>query len=73
MTIRKKIFFAVVAAVIFAALLTLDVRGLWRETLGMIERLGPWGPVIFVLIYIVSAVLLAVTMQLKKSHRLGTD
>ena len=67
MTIRKKIFFAVVAAVIVAAMFTVDVRGLWRETLGMIERLGPWGPVIFVLIYVVSAVLLVPSSALTLS------
>ncbi|MGH7958808.1 MAG: TVP38/TMEM64 family protein [Opitutaceae bacterium] len=47
---------AFVAAVV-VSLLLFDVRTLLREALEAIERLGPWGPVLFVAIYIVATVL----------------
>jgi uncharacterized membrane protein YdjX (TVP38/TMEM64 family) len=53
----KKILVAVVVAAVVAALFAFDVRALLRETLAGLESLGAWGPVIFVLLYIVAAVL----------------
>ena len=40
-----------------AALFIFDIRGLLRIALDWIEGLGPWGPVLFVAIYIVATVL----------------
>jgi len=37
---------------------TFDVRGLLGNALATVERLGPWGPVVFVVIYILACVLL---------------
>ncbi len=34
-----------------------DVRGLLRETLAQVARLGAWAPLIFVLVYVLAAVL----------------
>ncbi|MBI2924349.1 MAG: TVP38/TMEM64 family protein [Verrucomicrobia bacterium] len=51
---------AFIAAAVLAlvALFTLfDVRGLPRDALETIERLGPWGPVSFVVVYILATVL----------------
>lgn len=47
---------AVVAAVV-AAFLLFDVRALLRDGLDAIARLGPWGPVLFALVYIAATVL----------------
>ncbi len=57
MNTSKKILIAVIAAAIVASLFYFDVRSLLRESLAWVEQLGPWGPVLFVLIYIVAAVL----------------
>ena len=57
MNTGKKIILAIVAAAVVAALFFFDVRALFRETLAGLESLGAWGPVIFVLLYIVAAVL----------------
>lgn len=57
MTASKKILIAVVVAAIVAGLFFFDVRALLRDSLAWVEQLGPWGPVLFVLIYIVAAVL----------------
>ncbi len=57
MSAAKKIGFALVAVALIACLFLFDVRALLREMLAAIEGLGPWGPVIFVLLYIVAAVL----------------
>ena len=57
MTPARKFLFAAVAVALVACLFLFDVRALLRETLAAIEGLGPWGPVLFVLLYIVAAVL----------------
>jgi uncharacterized membrane protein YdjX (TVP38/TMEM64 family) len=57
MNTGKKIIVAVVAVAVVAALFAFDVRAVLRDALAGLERLGPWGPVIFVLLYIVAAVL----------------
>jgi uncharacterized membrane protein YdjX (TVP38/TMEM64 family) len=44
-------------AVAIAAFLLFDVRALFRQGLARVEALGPWGPILFVLIYVVAAVL----------------
>jgi uncharacterized membrane protein YdjX (TVP38/TMEM64 family) len=50
---------AVAAAVVLGvAFFAFDPRGLLREALAAIERLGPWGPVLFVLVYVVATVFL---------------
>ncbi len=41
-----------------AVVATFDVRGLLGNALATVERLGPWGPVVFVVIYILACVLL---------------
>lgn len=46
---------AAVAAVIFL-FANYDVRGLLREALDFIAGLGAWGPVLFILVYVVAAV-----------------
>jgi uncharacterized membrane protein YdjX (TVP38/TMEM64 family) len=46
----------VVAAVV-AAFVWLDLRGLLRTALDAIAQLGPWGPGLFILIYVAAAVL----------------
>ena len=57
MNARKKILLALVAVAVVAALFAFDARALLRDTFAALESLGPWGPVIFVLLYIVAAVL----------------
>jgi uncharacterized membrane protein YdjX (TVP38/TMEM64 family) len=57
MNTGKKILVALVALAVVVALFTFDVRALLRDALAGLESLGPWGPVIFVLLYIVAAVL----------------
>jgi uncharacterized membrane protein YdjX (TVP38/TMEM64 family) len=44
------------AALVLVGVLT-DVRNLLEETLDFIERLGPWGPLLFILVYAVGTVL----------------
>jgi uncharacterized membrane protein YdjX (TVP38/TMEM64 family) len=45
-------------AVLLVLLLTgFDVRTLLREALALIERLGPWGPVLFIAAYVLATVL----------------
>ncbi|MFA6543049.1 MAG: TVP38/TMEM64 family protein [Limisphaerales bacterium] len=50
-----------VAAVVVLALATVftvfDVRGLLRDGLAAVEQLGAWGPVLFVVIYVLACVL----------------
>ncbi|KAF0172910.1 MAG: hypothetical protein FD161_3914 [Limisphaerales bacterium] len=50
-----------VTAVVVLALATVftgfDVRGLLRDGLVAVEQLGPWGPVLFVVIYVLACVL----------------
>jgi uncharacterized membrane protein YdjX (TVP38/TMEM64 family) len=57
MNAGKKILLALVAVAVVAALFAFDARALLRDTLAGLESLGPWGPVLFVLLYIVAAVL----------------
>lgn len=45
------------AAALVAVFTLFDVRSFLRGTLNAISALGPWGPVLFVLIYIVATVL----------------
>lgn len=58
MTLGKKLLLAAVVAAGVVTVFTVDVRALLREALAGLESLGAWGPVIFVLLYIVAAVLL---------------
>lgn len=55
---RKGVVFAVVAVAAIALLTQFDVRALRREALDWMERLGPWGQILFVVIYVVATVLL---------------
>ena len=57
MSTSRWVALAVIAVALVAAFFLLDVRSLLRETLDWIEGLGGWGPVLFVLIYIVATVL----------------
>ena len=57
MTLGKKLLLAAVVAAVVVTVFTVDVRALLREALAGLESLGAWGPVIFVLLYIVAAVL----------------
>ncbi len=53
----KWLLIAAILAAVVAALFLVDVRALLREGLDAIGRLGPWAPVLFVLIYIAATVL----------------
>jgi uncharacterized membrane protein YdjX (TVP38/TMEM64 family) len=55
---RKGIVLAVVVLVVIGLFATFDVRAVLRAALDWIEQLGPWGQVLFVLIYIAATVLL---------------
>jgi uncharacterized membrane protein YdjX (TVP38/TMEM64 family) len=57
MNAGKKILLAFVAVAVVAALFAFDARAVLRDTLAGLESLGPWGPVIFVVLYIAAAVL----------------
>jgi uncharacterized membrane protein YdjX (TVP38/TMEM64 family) len=57
MSAIRGIAFTVVVAGLVAAFFLFDGRARWREALDLIEGLGPWGPVLFVLLYIVATVL----------------
>jgi uncharacterized membrane protein YdjX (TVP38/TMEM64 family) len=57
MSAWKRIALATVVVALVAALLLFDARALLRDALAGIEDLGAWGPVLFVLIYIVATVL----------------
>ena len=57
MTAPKKILIVAIVAMIVAGLFYFDVRALLRDSLAWVEQLGPWGPVLFVLIYVIAAVL----------------
>jgi uncharacterized membrane protein YdjX (TVP38/TMEM64 family) len=50
------ILLAAVAASVVAAFVFFDVRQLLKDALAFIQSLGPWGPVLFILIYIVATV-----------------
>jgi uncharacterized membrane protein YdjX (TVP38/TMEM64 family) len=55
---RKATGVAVVSAAAAVLFTAFDVRALLREALAWMEHLGPWGQVLFVLIYIAATVLL---------------
>lgn len=55
--LRKWAVVIVVVAVLATVLTTFDVRGLVRDALEAVERLGAWGPVLFVVIYVLACVL----------------
>lgn len=57
MNASKKMLIVALAAAVVAGLFYFDVRVLLRDSLAWVEQLGPWGPVLFVLIYLVAAVL----------------
>ncbi|MSU50572.1 MAG: TVP38/TMEM64 family protein [Opitutus sp.] len=57
MSATRKIILAIAALALVAALFLFDVRGLLREALAGVAALGPWGPVLFVVIYLVATVL----------------
>jgi uncharacterized membrane protein YdjX (TVP38/TMEM64 family) len=46
------------AAAVIAAFVLFDVRRLLQQTLDGLQSLGPWGPVLFILIYVVATVFL---------------
>ena len=49
---------AAALAAAFVAARTLDAAALVQEALAFVARLGPWGPALFVLLYLVATVLL---------------
>ncbi len=53
----KWLAIAMMVAAVVAAFFVFDVRALLRDGLDAIGRLGPWGPVLFVAIYVVATVL----------------
>ena len=55
MTLRRAFLLLALAGVV-AVFTLFDVRALLRDALAWIEGLGPWGPVIFVGLYIVATV-----------------
>ena len=57
MSTSRWLALAVIAAALIAGFFLFDVRALLRATLAWIDGLGAWGPVLFVLIYIVATVL----------------
>lgn len=54
---RKWAILLLVVAALVTLLTKFDVRGLLRDALAAIERFGPWGPVLFVLVYVLATVL----------------
>ena len=54
--VAKWLLIVAILAAVVAAFFIFDVRTLLREGLDAIARLGPWGPVLFVAIYIVATV-----------------
>ena len=57
MSTSRWLALAVIAAALIAVFFLFDVRALLRDMLAWIDGLGAWGPVLFVLIYIVATVL----------------
>jgi uncharacterized membrane protein YdjX (TVP38/TMEM64 family) len=53
----KLVLWAVAGVVVLAAVRYLDTRALLEGALDGIARLGPWGPVLFAVIYVAAAVL----------------
>ena len=56
--LRKGVVIAFVVVAVIALFTQFDVRALLREALEWMERLGPWGQILFVLIYVAATVLL---------------
>ena len=54
---RKWAVLLVLAAALVALFTTFDVRGLLRDALAAVGRLGAWGPALFVAMYVLAAVL----------------
>ncbi|MCI0539695.1 MAG: TVP38/TMEM64 family protein [Verrucomicrobiales bacterium] len=54
---RKWAILLVVGAALITLFTTFDVRGLLRDALVAIERFGAWGPVLFVVVYVLATVL----------------
>lgn len=55
--VRKWALAIVVVLALVTAAVVFDVRGLLRDGLAAVEQLGPWGPVLFVVIYVLACVL----------------
>lgn len=53
----KRILLLVLVAAVIAAFTVLDVRQMLRDSLAWVDALGSWGPIIFIGIYAVAAVL----------------
>ena len=56
--LRKGVVIAFVVVAVIALFASFDIRILLGEALDWMERLGPWGQILFVLIYVVATVLL---------------
>ena len=54
---RHLVLGALLAAVVLTAAWAIDARALLLAALDRIETLGPWGPVLFVVLYVVATVL----------------
>lgn len=54
---RKWALLLLVVAALVTFFTTFDVRGLLHDALAAIERFGPWGPVLFVVAYVLATVL----------------
>lgn len=48
---------AAVTVIVLTLLAVFDVRGAFREVLSLIERLGVWGPILFIVVYVIATVL----------------
>ncbi|HTL16181.1 MAG TPA: TVP38/TMEM64 family protein [Patescibacteria group bacterium] len=57
-TWHKGVTFAAMAAIAILLFTHLNVRGLFTQILQWIQRTGPWGPVFFVLVYVLATILL---------------
>ena len=57
MNAGRKLIFAITALAVVAALFVFDIRTVLRDLLAAVDGLGAWGPMLFVLIYIVATVL----------------
>jgi len=53
---RKACLAGLVVAAVVTGLTVFDTAGLLRETLDAVTRLGPWGPVLFVLAYVLATI-----------------
>lgn len=57
MNAGRKLIFAITALAVVAALFVFDIRTVLHDLLAAVDGLGTWGPMLFVLIYIVATVL----------------